>query len=219
MATPDEATVDGYDTQMQTNHLSHFLLTAELLPLLEASAETVGDARVVTQSSFGRLHTPNKQLEEKYFGKNGGNLGGNDIGMMKGGCFYRYFQTKLANSVFTYGLAEKLTAKNSKVRAICAHPGSSDTNLLHQMDIGIFMRAMTKLMTPFMMQTAADGAMGLITGMMATDAQSGVLYGPKDNGTKGKAVPIPAEPYEIDRASIDMLWRTSEEATQSRLLT
>ena len=26
MATPDEATKDGYDTQMQTNHFSHFLL-------------------------------------------------------------------------------------------------------------------------------------------------------------------------------------------------
>ncbi|WP_439101244.1 SDR family NAD(P)-dependent oxidoreductase [Congregibacter sp.] len=41
MATPDEATVDGYDTQMQTNHLSHFLLTAELLPLLETHADRV----------------------------------------------------------------------------------------------------------------------------------------------------------------------------------
>ncbi|OLQ03660.1 putative oxidoreductase [Symbiodinium microadriaticum] len=34
MATPDKATKDGYDTQMQTNHLSHFLLAAELFPLL-----------------------------------------------------------------------------------------------------------------------------------------------------------------------------------------
>eukprot|EP00971_Amphidinium_carterae_P014548 287188-Amphidinium_carterae.1 len=30
MATKDEATADGCDTQMQTNHLSHFLLTAEV---------------------------------------------------------------------------------------------------------------------------------------------------------------------------------------------
>ena len=35
MAMPDEATVDGFDTQMQTNHLSHFLLTRELYPLLQ----------------------------------------------------------------------------------------------------------------------------------------------------------------------------------------
>lgn len=219
MATPDEATVDGYDTQMQTNHLSHFLLVAELLSLLELEAETNGDARIVNHSSFGRLHTPNDQLEEKYFGKNGGNLGGNDIGMMKGGCFYRYFQTKLANSVFTYGLAEKLAAKNSKVRAICAHPGSSDTNLLNQMEVGFFMKLMTRVMVPFIMQTAEDGAMGLITGMMVPDAQSGVLYGPKDNGTKGKAIPVPPKPFETDRGSIDLLWRTSEEATQTRLLT
>ncbi|MEE4281070.1 MAG: SDR family NAD(P)-dependent oxidoreductase [Pseudomonadales bacterium] len=219
MATPDEATVDGYDTQMQTNHLSHFLLTAELFPLLEAEAEANGDARIVNHSSFGRLHTPNDRLEEKYFGKNGGNLGGNDIGMMKGGCFYRYFQTKLANSVFTYGLAEKLEASNSQVRAICAHPGSSDTNLLAQMELGFFMTWMTKVMAPFMMQTAEDGAMGLITGMFMPDAQSGVLYGPKDNGTKGKAVPVPPKPFETDLGNIDLLWRTSEEATQTRLLT
>lgn len=219
MATPDEATVDGYDTQMQTNHLSHFLLTAELLPLLEAEAKANGDARIVNHSSLGRLHTPNDRLEEEYFGKNGGNLGGNDIGMMKGGCFYRYFQTKLANSVFTYGLAEKLEVSNSKVRAICAHPGSSDTNLLAQMELGFFMTWMAKAMAPFMMQTAEDGAMGLITGMITPDAQSGVLYGPKNNGTKGKAVPVPPKPFETDRGNIDLLWRTSEEATQTRLLT
>lgn len=219
MATPDVATVDGYDTQIQTNHLSHFLLTAELLSLLEIWADANGDARIVNHSSFGRLHTPNDQLEEKYFGKNGGNLGGNDIGFMKGGCFYRYFQSKLANSVFTYGLAEKLKANNSKVRAICAHPGSSDTNLLDQMDVGFLMKLITKAMAPFMMQSPEDGSMGLITGMMVPDAQSGVLYGPKDNATKGKAVPVPAQPFETDPASIDMLWRTSEEATHTRLLT
>ena len=35
----------------QVNHLSHFLLTLELLPLLEATARETGDARVVFVSS------------------------------------------------------------------------------------------------------------------------------------------------------------------------
>mmetsp|Transcript_733 Transcript_733/g.1331 ORF Transcript_733/g.1331 Transcript_733/m.1331 type:complete len:97 (-) Transcript_733:883-1173(-) len=33
METPDIASVDGFGLAMQTNHLSHFLLTKELVPL------------------------------------------------------------------------------------------------------------------------------------------------------------------------------------------
>ena len=58
---------EGYDTQMQTNHLSHFLLAAELFPLLQAEAESSGAARIVTHSSLGRLHTVNKGLEDRCF--------------------------------------------------------------------------------------------------------------------------------------------------------
>jgi len=54
MAVKDEATVDGCDVQMQTNHLSHFLLTAEVWPLLERAAEKNGEARVVNHSSDAR---------------------------------------------------------------------------------------------------------------------------------------------------------------------
>lgn len=212
-ATPDKATKDGYDIQMQTNHLSHFLLTTELCPLLQAQCEETGDARVVTHSSFGRLHTPNKGLEEKYFGKNGGNLGGDSIGLMSGGCFERYFQSKLANSVFTYGLHEKLKAKDSKIRSISAHPGGAQTNLGQNMKPGCCLSCFLGCIESFVIQSPEDGAMGLLTGMVVADAKSGVLYGPKNSGTSGLAVPNPVMAYETDPKALNMLWRTSEEAT------
>jgi NAD(P)-dependent dehydrogenase (short-subunit alcohol dehydrogenase family) len=213
MATPDRATIDGYDTQMQTNHLSHFLLTAELFPLLEAEAEATGDARIVNHSSLGRHYTPNKGLEEKYFKQNGGKLGGDELKVMGGACFHRYFQSKLANSVFTYGLHNKLQAKNSKVRSVCAHPGGSDTNLSDHMSMGRFWDSMMGCMMPLLMQTAEDGTMGLIKGMLDPAAKSGALYGPKNSGTKGKAVSNPPKEYENDPKAIEMLWQTSEDAT------
>ena len=54
MALADAATVDGYDVQMQTNHLSHFLLLKEIFPLLEKAAATRGEARVVHHTSLAR---------------------------------------------------------------------------------------------------------------------------------------------------------------------
>eukprot|EP00892_Ulva_mutabilis_P001557 jgi/Ulvmu1/11401/UM075_0063.1 len=45
MCQPDTASVDGYDGQTQTNHLSHILLASMLLPNLERAAEARGSAR------------------------------------------------------------------------------------------------------------------------------------------------------------------------------
>ena len=47
MDMPDEAMNDGYNTQMQTNHLSHFLITEKLFLLLVNSAKEHGDAQIV----------------------------------------------------------------------------------------------------------------------------------------------------------------------------
>ena len=51
MATPAGQTKDGFETQVGTNHFGHFVLTDELMPLLEAA-----DAgRVVTMTSGARM--------------------------------------------------------------------------------------------------------------------------------------------------------------------
>ena len=52
MALADRATKDGYDVQMQTNHLSHFLLTRELYPVLLKAAELREEARIVNHLSI-----------------------------------------------------------------------------------------------------------------------------------------------------------------------
>merc|ERR1719210_557559 len=100
MATKDEATGDGCDTQMQTNHLSHYLLTTEVWPLLERAAELRGEARVVNHSSGARNRggEGKKPLDEQYLQKNGGNLGGDEVGCLpfSGARWTRYQQSKLA---------------------------------------------------------------------------------------------------------------------------
>lgn len=214
MATPDKATVDGYDTQMQTNHLSHFLLIEELMPLLEEGAKAHGEARIVTHSSGAKdmCQTSDKGLDAKYFGKNGGNLGGDELKLFRGPVFERYFQSKLANSVHMYGLHEQFEKSGSKVKAISCHPGGSDTNLADHLKFGWLTDMMVKGMFKFMAQTSEDGSLGLLRGMMDPEAESGVLYGPKKMGMKGAAVANPPKDYETDLKAIAMLFNTSEEA-------
>jgi NAD(P)-dependent dehydrogenase (short-subunit alcohol dehydrogenase family) len=135
MATPDEITNDGYDKQMQTNHLSHFLLTKELFPLLLASSKEHGDARIVQHSSLGRHGTIGNILDEKYLDKyeKDGMLGG-DVGgrPYNGPDWQRYYQTKLANSVFCQALHHKLVGNDDdrkNILSLAAHPGMAFTNL------------------------------------------------------------------------------------------
>lgn len=243
MAVNDTITkADGYEVQMQTNHLSHFLLTKELFPLLKAASKKYGDARIVQHSSLARLMTENKCLEEKYFlhQSEDGQLGGNEVppggGMkMTGGPWYRYHQTKLANSVFSHALADRLSASKDldcqNIFATCGHPGVSRTNLFDHLNgqSGIFMRSIVLPLFSFLMfQSAADGSMGILRCMMddKSTLNSGTLYGPAlklgdgSNADKpiktsftGWAVANPTLSYEVDTESKDMLWMLSEKAT------
>merc|ERR1712135_14385 len=91
MAVPDTRTGDGFETQMQTNHLSHFLLVDLLLPSLEAAATSRGERRVVTHSSGARRGglalDKTGMLQEQYFVVSSpGTLGGNEMPA----CFDRY---------------------------------------------------------------------------------------------------------------------------------
>ena len=105
-------TVDGYEETLAVNHLAPILLTSLLAPLLRASAPS----RVITVASrverMGRVHFDDLQLEHGY------------------GPVRAYAQSKLANILFTYELAVRLTGTG--VTANCLHPGYVNTGLMRE---------------------------------------------------------------------------------------
>ena len=211
MALPDAATIDGCCVQMQTNHLSHFLLTAELWPLLEKAAAAAGEARVVNHSSQP-TRPENSPLMAESLGKNGGNLGGDASGWVPftGPRWRRYQQTKLANVVFTLALRDKQPA-GGKIKALVAHPGLAATNLqVTSTTAGGMSGFMAKTFMGTSAQSAEDGAMGIIRCCCEATAIDGAFYGP--SGMSGPAVLMPEEPL-ADTAAREMLWTTSMAVT------
>lgn len=109
MFTPYAHTEDGFELQMGTNHLGHFLLTNLLMDTLKASTPS----RIINVSSI--LH--------KY-----GQIDRDDLNMSNGYNRHKaYFQSKLANILFTRELSKRL--HGSGVTANSLHPGVVDTEL------------------------------------------------------------------------------------------
>ena len=102
---------DGFEMTLAVNHLGPFLLTNLLLPLLRAGAP----ARIVNVTSwferFGRIDVDDLHAERKRYS-----------------ALAAYYQSKLANALFTYELADRLAG--SGVTANCVDPGLVATDLL-----------------------------------------------------------------------------------------
>lgn len=209
MAMEDKATKDGYDVQAQTNHLSHFLLTKELYPLLKRAAELRGDARVANHSSSARS-MGNRPIEAKYFEKNGGDLGGDSASMFFGGArWVRYQQSKLANTVFTMGLAEG--SAKSGITTAAADPGLAATNLQVTTASSGGMGSGNWFMR--FAQSQEDGAMPIISACFDPSSTNGSFWQPSNmGGVKGPAKNIEMDKLSKNEASRKLLWEKSEEA-------
>ena len=108
--TSRNLSIDGIEMQFAVNHLSHFLLTNLLLETLKKS----NSARIINVSSNahyqGRINFDDINFEKRYFG------------------WTVYCQSKLANVLFTYELADRLDPKQVTVNAL--HPGTVRTNIV-----------------------------------------------------------------------------------------
>lgn len=109
-----EVTVEGIEMQLAVNHLAPFLLTHLLLDAMKKAAP----ARIVVVAS---------QAER------GGRIDFDDLQAERGYEQSRvYSQSKLANVMFTYELAERLAGTG--VTANCLHPGVVRTNVLDALE-------------------------------------------------------------------------------------
>uniref|UniRef100_A0A7S1TXN1 Protochlorophyllide reductase n=2 Tax=Phaeomonas parva TaxID=124430 RepID=A0A7S1TXN1_9STRA len=192
MAMPDRRTADGYEVQMQTNQLSHVLLTKLLFPQLEAAAASRGEARVAFHSS-GARQGPSSNLRPEFFRKSeAGSLGGDHqrwyLEMMfgSGGPWQRYHQTKLANASFAMALHDKLQERGSKVKAVSADPGLATTELqARSVDSGLMPASFANFLFKNVKgQTPRDGAMDFAQACFGGDTESGDFFMP-ENGSTG----------------------------------
>ena len=197
MAPPERRTTDdGFELQFGTNHLGHFALTAELLPLLRRS----DDARVVTLSSVaarqGRFDFDDLQSHRDYQP------------------MVAYAQSKLASLVFAMELQRRSDAFGWNLRSIAAHPGIARTDLLLNgagPDSGAG-RARRWLW--FLFQPAADGAWPTLYAATAPKAEGGAYYGPGYLGeTRGAPNMARVPDAALNLGDALRLWQVSEQLT------
>ena len=194
MAPPRQLSAQGFELQFAVNHLGHFALTQQLLPLLRPGG------RVVHVSSgasyFGRIAFDDLQGEQRY------------------DAWAAYAQSKLANVMTALELQRRLNGQGAAVLSIAAHPGLARTNLQPTSVAarGSRVEALAyRLMDP-LFQSAAMGALPQLFAATASDAEPGGFYGPGGLGNlKGYPKACRIAPAALDAAACNQLWEVSEE--------
>lgn len=174
-------TDEGNEALFAGNHLGHFLLTGRLMPLLRNAPD---GARIVSTSSDAHGMGPgfdwdDLQLLDKF------NPG------------WAYCNAKLANVLFTRGLARRLKDQNIVANAV--HPGVVDSNFFSHADDG--MRGRVASLDKF---TPEDGADTLV--WLATSEEGGKVTGELFHQRR----PFPIDALGQDDESVERLWAASE---------
>jgi NAD(P)-dependent dehydrogenase (short-subunit alcohol dehydrogenase family) len=191
MRTPERRTADGFELQIGTNHLGHFALTNLLLPHITD--------RVVTVASGAHR---------------GGSISLEDLNWQRR--TYRrwaaYQQSKLANLLFTLELQRRLTAVDSPVHALAAHPGYAATNLQFRSESRLEDRFLT-IGNRLLAQTDEAGARPTL--FAATQDLPGASYVGPDGLREKRGYPtlVGRSPEASDVEMAKRLWVLSEELT------
>jgi len=190
-------TVDGFESQLGTNHYGHFLLAGLLFDRIEQS-----QGRIVVVASLGyNLGTKTIQFDDINWSKN---YSANAA----------YSQSKLAQMMFAYELQDRLKDAGKALDVYVCHPGSSSTSLITTSG-NLLTRAIFKLMTfTPIVQSAEQGAYPEVMCATENGLEQRALYGPTGRlefvGPVGKGT---LHPHAYDKQVMSKLWDVSEAAT------
>ncbi|HEY0786451.1 MAG TPA: oxidoreductase [Acidobacteriaceae bacterium] len=198
MALPERRlTEDGFEMQIGTNHLGHFLLTGLLLPALLAAPA----ARIVTVSSIAHKRAQ---------------LSLDDLNAIRA---YQprgaYAQSKLANLLFGLELDRRLRASGARARSIVVHPGVSNTNIVKAgMGVDALQARIAGVVFSFVAQSDDQGSLPTLYGATAPTAEGGHYYGP-DGFLEVRGYPREVQPtaQAKDPVLAEKLWKLSEGLT------
>jgi NAD(P)-dependent dehydrogenase (short-subunit alcohol dehydrogenase family) len=205
MAVPYRRTVDGFESQLATNHLGPFLLTGLLLPQLADAG------RVVTVSSLMHRFAHRAPLGDP---------------SVKAKPYLRwvaYCQTKLANLLFTFELDRRLCAAprfaGRRVSALAAHPGYAGTHLMANGRFGRSSGGVASIVDGVnrrFSQSPAAGAWPTL--MAATSDLPGSTYCGPSGPVEAYGAPqvVGCSRLARDDEAARRLWETSEQATGIR---
>ena len=193
-------TVDGFESQLGTNHFGHFVLCGMLFDRLEAAK-----GRIVVVASLGyKLGLRTIQFDDLNWDK-------------KYSANPAYSQSKLAQMMFAYELQDRVQAAGKNVEAYVCHPGASATSLIDTS--GGFMTKLTwKLMTwTPLVQSAERGSYPQVMCATEDGLAQRAFYGPtkrmESSGPVGEGT---LEPYAHDKDVMSRLWDVSEQLTAFR---
>jgi NAD(P)-dependent dehydrogenase (short-subunit alcohol dehydrogenase family) len=203
MACPLERTAEGFEMQLASNHLGHFLLTCLLAPALRRGAP----ARVVSLSSRGHRFSPvvfeDLHFERRPYDK-----------------WQAYGQSKTANALFAVGLEARLGARG--VHANAVHPGAIVTELgrhLSADDIAA-LQARAPGGKGFQWKSIEAGAATSVWAATTPDLEGkGGLYLEDCHVARPRRSADDEEGYELyalDPEAAERLWRASEEMVGAR---
>ena len=174
-----QMTEDGFEAQIGVNHLGHYLLTRLLLPKLQAGNE----ARIIHVSSM--LHTRGNIDFENFRGEKGYKT------------FDAYYQSKLANILFSNELARRL--EGSPVTSNALHPGGIQTDIMR--DNNFLIRWVTRMM----FKPVTEGAKTSV--MLASDPEFASVSGRYFDQCEEK----PPGAKALDPELAGLLWKRSAE--------
>jgi NAD(P)-dependent dehydrogenase (short-subunit alcohol dehydrogenase family) len=199
MATPLARDARGFESQLATNHLGHFQLTARLWPALRRAS----GARVVALSSRAHARAgvdfDDPHFERRPYDK-----------------WIAYGQSKTANALFALALDAR--GEPHRVRAFSVHPGAVITDLMRSMSDEERRAAVVRSSALSAFKSTAQGAATSV--WCATSAQldgmGGVYCEDVDVAEAvGADVPGPSgvRPWAMDPELAEHLWKKSEEWT------